>query len=214
MKIKKISLAISLAVLTNLSYAQEFPGLTEGKDYTKSIATNPAADTSQNKPALVEFFWYGCPHCYHVKDESSKIAKKYAAKINFVRYPVGFPNWESGGRMFFTFQEMKILDKMHDKTFDRIHKERVNILDNKNFRDEFLKSNNIDVTKFDSIYNSFGTSIKWNQSQTVTRNHGITGSPVFAVYSGGFTYQVSPAQAGGYDKALNNVDVILKTKTK
>lgn len=214
MKIKKISLAVFLSALTSLSYAQEFPGLVEGKDYSKAKISPTVVDANQSKPTFVEFFWYGCPHCYHVKDQSAQLAKKHGAKINYVRYPVGFPNWDVGGKIFFAFEEMKILDKMHDKTFDQIHRHRVNIFADKKGFDALLTTNGVDVKKFNETYNSFSVNAKWGKAKTITESHKITGSPIFAVYSGGYTYQVSPAQAGGYDKALNNIDVILKNKSK
>lgn len=214
MKIKKITLAAILLASVNMVYAQEFPGLVEGKDYTKSKITPTVVEANQAKPTFVEFFWYGCPHCYSVKDQSAQLAKKHGTKINYVRYPVGFPNWDVGGKMFFAFEDMKILEKMHDKTFDQIHRHRVNLFANKNAFDGFLKVNGVDIKKFNDTYNSFGVNAKWGRAKTITQSHKITGSPVFAVYSGGYTYQVSPAQAGGYDKALNNIDLILKTKAK
>jgi thiol:disulfide interchange protein DsbA len=214
MKIKAIFLSIMLSALGTTVHAGEFQGLTEGSDYLKYKTMQTAVEVTKDKPTFVELFWYGCPHCYHVKDETFKLSQKYKSKINYARYPVGFPNWESGGRMFFAYQEMKILDKMHDKTFDTIHKNRINILDSKNNRDAFLKTNGIDIKKFDSVYSSFGTSSKWAKAQQITLQNKIEGSPVFLIYSGDYTYQVSPAQAGGYDKALANLDKILAAKTK
>jgi len=214
MEIKKISLAVLLSTITTFAFAQEFPGLVEGKDYTKGKIAPTVVDSNQAKPSFVEFFWYGCPHCYHVKDQSAQLAKKHGNKINYVRYPVGFPNWNAGGKIFFALEEMKVLDKMHDKVFDQIHKNRVNTFNDTKAREALLTTNGVDVKKFNELYNSFGVNAKWSKAQAITKSHNITGSPVFAVYSGGYTYQVAPSQVGGYDKALNNIDIILKAKSK
>lgn len=214
MKIKAICLAMMLSALGTVAQAQEFPGLVEGKDYTKSKITNTVVDSNQAKPTFVEFFWYGCPHCYHIKDDSAKIAKKYGSKINYMRYPVGFPNWESGGKIFFALEEMKLADKLHDKTFDYIHKDRVNILVDKAKRDAFFAGNGVDIKKFNETYNSFSVNSKWTKAKAMVESHKIEGSPIFAVYSGGYTYQVSPAQAGGYEKSISNLDKILAAKSK
>lgn len=212
MKIKTISLAIILSSLGTFAQSQEFYGLVEGKDYTKSKISNTIVNPNQSKSTFVEFFWYGCSHCYNIKDASSKIAKKHASKINYIKFPVAFPNWESGVKMFYTFEEMKNLDKMHDKAFDHIHRNRVNILGDKSKLDTFLTSNGVDVKNFHKIYNSFSIAGKLNKAKAITESHKIDGTPLFAVYSGGYTYQISPAQSGGYEKALANLDKILATK--
>lgn len=214
MKIKSIYLAVMLSTLSVTSQAQEFTGLVEGKDYTKSKISNTVVPSNQSKPTFVEFFWYGCTHCYQIKDEAARIAKKYSGKVNYMKYPVGFPNWESGGKIYFALEEMNLIDKLHDKTFEQIHKNRVNILMDKSKRDSFFTSNGVDIKKFNETYDSFSVNNKWTKAKGIVQSHKIDGSPILAVYSGGYTYQISPAQAGGYSQAINNLDKILAEKIK
>jgi thiol:disulfide interchange protein DsbA len=214
MKLKSLFASVLLAGISMLAQAQEFPSLVEGKDYLKSQIKETVVDANQKKPVLVEFFWYGCPHCFKMKPMAEKLSEKYNGKITSVRYPVGFPNWESGARIFFTLEEMKLLDKLHSKTFEEIQVSRVNILADQTKRDSFFAANGVDVKQFNSTYNSFSVSNKWNKAKNIVTSHKIEGSPVYAVYSGGYTYQVLPSLTGSYEKTIENLDKILAAKSK
>jgi thiol:disulfide interchange protein DsbA len=205
---------LALTITTLTSFAQEFIGLVEGKDYIKSKISETVINTSQTKPGVVEFFWYGCGHCYKMKPLAAKLFSKYNGKIVAEQYPVAFPSWESGTRMFFAYQEMGILNKMHDKTFDEIHKNNKNILSDNKVRDIFLTQNGVDVAKFNSSYNSFNMTRNLLKAKNIVDRHKISGSPIYAVYSGGYTYQVSPVTAGGYERTIDVLDKILQQKLK
>ena len=55
--------ALILALLSNLASAEKFA---ESSDY---MVISPRMETtvSEGKIEVIEFFWYGCPHCYTVE---------------------------------------------------------------------------------------------------------------------------------------------------
>ena len=50
-------LSILLYCLTTVAQAQ----MTEGKDYVRLATPQPTENSK--KIEVIEFFWYGCPHC-------------------------------------------------------------------------------------------------------------------------------------------------------
>lgn len=49
-----------------------------GKDYQ---VLSPALNTdSGNKIEVTEFFWYGCPHCFHIEPDSQCLDQKTAQR--------------------------------------------------------------------------------------------------------------------------------------
>ncbi len=209
---KKLFLALLMTIST-IAYASEFPNLVEGKDYTKNKTTDVLVE-SKDKPIVVEFFWYGCGHCYAMLPLSKELFKKYENKIVPAHYPVGFDGWASGVKMFFTLEQMNILPSMHEKVFHAIHKDGKNLLKKDSDREDFLKSNNIDVKKFNETYNSFAIANKFNKAKSVTTNLKIESSPAYAVYYKGYTYQTSPALTQNYQKTISVLDTIIKAQTK
>ncbi len=212
MNFKKTILISSLAFLSFSAYSQEFKGLTEGKDYLKAQATENIIDTKTNKPILVEFFWYGCGHCFAMKPLSSKLFDKYKSTVIGVKQPAGFDGWVTGTKIFYTLQNMNLLDSMHDKVFDEIHIKKKNILKKDDERDSFLKSNSVDVAKFNSFYNSFGMTAQLNKAKKITESLKVESTPAYVIYSGGYTYQVSPSLTGSYDNTIKVLDTILEAK--
>jgi thiol:disulfide interchange protein DsbA len=215
MKIKIMCL-VAASLLVNIANADCLSNITAGKDYLPitidSVKTIPMSQAEQksNKPELIEFFWYGCPHCYHMEDLVNNLVKEHKDTINFKRYPVIFPRWESGAQLFFTIEEMGLVEKLHTKIFNTIQKEHINIMDDKVKREAFLKKEGVNVTQFNTIYDSFNIAKKMRQGKEMASNYHLASSPVFIINN---KYQVDPAMAGGYEATVKNLDSILNTLT-
>src|SRR5690606_16906739 len=61
------------------------PELQAGRDYELVNPPQPTADPS--KVEVLEFFWYGCPHCYHFEPDLNAWLKKKPDNVVFVRQP-------------------------------------------------------------------------------------------------------------------------------
>src|SRR5690606_3177535 len=144
---------------------------------------------------VVEFFWYGCGHCFRIEPFLNPVVEKEKDNITFKRYPVMFPGWESGAQLYFTIQALDLEEQLHDKIYNAIHKDKKDILDNEKERNKFLEKENIDVAKFNEAYNSFGINSKLSQAKEVNKNYKISSSPTIIVDN---QYVFSPAINGGY----------------
>ena len=59
----------------------------EGIEYKRLAA--PVATSDPKKVEVVELFWYGCPHCYHLEPDMKKWLKNKPANVVFVRVCAG-----------------------------------------------------------------------------------------------------------------------------
>src|SRR5450759_2238590 len=92
-----------------------------------SMLSPPQPTEGGGKIEVIEFFWYGCPHCYAIEPAVNAWLKTAPKDVVFKRVPA-FPN-ESWGQMtvmFYTLEAMGLLDQYHQKVFDAIHKQNVN----------------------------------------------------------------------------------------
>jgi thiol:disulfide interchange protein DsbA len=96
--------------------------LTE-KDYRE---IKPAQATEEGpKVEVIEFFWYGCPHCYELEPTLKKWLARKPDDVSFRRVPAIFrQSWVPGAQTFYTLETMGELDRLHAKVFDAIHIER------------------------------------------------------------------------------------------
>lgn len=194
---KKILLVSMLSGLAFSSTAFSAAPTTphEKVEVTKGHELEPVV---KGKPFVVEFFWYGCGHCFIIEPLLNQVIDKEKENITFKRYPVMFPGWESGAQLYFTIQALDLEEQLHDKIYSAIHKDKKDILNNEKERNKFLEKENIDVAKFNEAYNSFGINSKLSQAKEVNKNYKISSSPTIIVDN---QYVFSPSINGGYLQA-------------
>ena len=168
---------------------------------------NPPQPTEGGgKVEVIEFFWYGCPHCYTLEPAVVAWAKKVPPDVAFKRVPaVPSAAWEEGARMFYTLEAMGKLDEYHPKVFDAMHKSNVN-LNNRKIRDDWLAKNGIDTAKYAEVEKSFSVATKVNRAKQLTYSYKVESVPRVAVDGKYFT---SAEQAGSIDRVFQVVDQLI-----
>jgi len=168
---------------------------------------NPPQPTEGGgKVEVIEFFWYGCPHCYTLESAVVAWAKKPQPDVVFKRVPaIPSESWSEHARLFYTLEAMGKLEEFHSKVFDAIHKSNVN-LGNKKIRDEWLQKNGIDPAKFAEMEKSFSVATKMNRAKQMTYNYKVESVPRVTVNG---KYTVTVESAGGIDRVFQTVDQLI-----
>ena len=166
----------------------------------------PQPTDSSGKIEVIEFFWYGCPHCYHLEPEVNAWAKSLPPDVVFKRIPAN-PNagWGEAARIFYTLEAMGLLDKYHDKVFDAIHKDQINLI-NEKVRDQWLAKNGIDPVKYEEVSKSFTVASNLTRDQKMTADYKVDGVPRLVV---GGKYYTSGELAGGADNIFPVVNQMI-----
>ncbi len=187
---KALAAAAALLMIAFGAHAQKPP---------YEIMNPPQPTEGDGKIEVIEFFWYGCPHCYHLEPALSAWLKTKPADVVFKRIPaVPSGSWEQLAVVYYTFEAMGLLDQYHSKIFDAIHKDNEN-LGNKNVRDKWLAKNGIDPKKYDEVEKSFSVQTKVNRAKQLTAAYRVDGVPRIVVAG---RYYTGPEQAGGSDKRM------------
>jgi protein dithiol oxidoreductase (disulfide-forming) len=155
---------------------------------------------------VIEFFWYGCPHCYSIEPYVGAWMKNMPKDVVFKRVHA-YPSdaWAPGVVIYYTLEGMGLLDQYHQKVFDAIHKQNVN-LNNKTKRDEWLKANGIDPAKFAEVEKSFSVQSKIARARQLTQAYRVDTVPRFFVNG---KYYTSADQAGGNEKVFPTIDQMI-----
>ena len=158
------------------------------------------------KIEVVEFFWYGCPHCYSLEPAVNAWLKSAPKDVVFKRIPA-YPSesWGEMAKVFYTLEAMGLLDQYHQRVFDAMHKDNVNLA-NKRMRDECLAKNGVDVAKYNEVEKSFTVATKLARARQLTQAYKVDSVPRLFVNGKYFT---SAEQAGGPDKVFPVVDKII-----
>ena len=166
----------------------------------------PQPTESGGQIEVLEFFWYGCPHCYALEPEVNAWVKKQPSNVVFKRVPA-YPNenWGEMARVYYTLEAMGLLEKYHQKVFDAIHKEGINLA-NKRIRNDWLAKNGIDPAKFNDVEKSFTVSSKASRAQQMTQAYKVDSVPRVVVNG---KYYTTNDIAGGHDRVFPVVDQLV-----
>ncbi len=174
-----------------------------GTDYIKLDSPIPEAKTG--KVEVIEFFWYGCPHCYAFEPTIEPWIAKLPADVNFHRVAVGSnARWEFHQQIYCLWEALGVVDKMHAKTFDRFHKTGKPI-DHLDDLLAFAQESGLDVAKVKSEWNGFTVRTKMTQAKHLTDAYGIDGVPVIGIHG---RYTTSPSE-GGPQACLTTTDALV-----
>ena len=195
-------LAIALTALLAL------PGLAlaQGKfAYTELKPTQPT-ESAAGKIEVLEFFWYGCPHCYSLEPSIEVWTKKLPADVQFRRVPAVFnERWGHDAAIFYTFEALGVLDKLHRPFFDAIHRDRLRTEDQQALS-QWLEKNGVDSNRFYSTLKSFGVQTRVRRATQLTVAYRIDGTPAMAVQG---RYTVSAEQGRSHQGMMETVDHLL-----
>ena len=141
----------------------------------------PQPTEAGGKIDVIEFFWYGCIHCYNLEPALEGWLKKLPPDAQFRRVPAVFnPRWEHDARIFYAFDALGLLDKLHRPFFDAIHQDRLRTDDPKALG-QWLQKQGIDAQKFAEVMKSFSVHSKTQRAKLMTAGYKIDGTPAIAV---------------------------------
>jgi len=186
-----------------------------------AAAAQPQFAYSEVKPAIpvetdgkievVEFFWYGCIHCYNLEPAVEKWEKTLPKDVQFRRVPAVFNDrWAIDASIFYTFEAMGLLDKLHRPFFDAIHRERLRTDNQKEVMD-WLQKQGVEPKKFTETMKSFGVQSKMRRAAQLTALYKIDGTPAMAVNG---RYTVSTEQGRSQNGMFETVNYLVDTIRK
>jgi len=199
--IGRLLLATGLAFgLVTAAQAQ----LTPGKDYV--LVKPPHPTDSGNKLEVLEFFWYGCPHCHALEPALDAWSAKLAADVAFRRMPVVFGALhEAHARMFFALEALGQLQTVHKRIFAALHVQRRR-LDKFDDIAAFVAEQGVDKQKFGEAFNAFGVASKVKQSQQLAQAYALEGVPALGVAG---RFLTAGSMAGSNERALQVADALI-----
>jgi thiol:disulfide interchange protein DsbA len=195
---KRFLFALMFALMALPAAAQQ-----QRQAYTQ---LNPALSVeSDGKIEVLEFFWYGCIHCYNLEPHIETWLKKLPPDTQFRRVPAVFnQRWALDAAIFYTLEALGVLDKLHRPLFDAIHKGNLQTNNQEAFN-AWLQKNGVDPQKFLDTMKSFGVQSRTKRATQLTAAYKIDGTPAMAVHG---RYMVSadiPGMLNTVDQLVNEV---------
>ncbi len=168
-----------MAVIALIVATQAQADVVAGRDYK---VLNPAQPTSSgSKVEVLEFFFYGCSHCYHLHGPLSVWEKKIPKDVDLQFVPVIFrDSWEPMARTFYALESIGQRAKLHNDLFEAWNVYNVDLSDEAKIT-EFVGKHGVDKAKFGAAYNSFALQSKVQRSNQMVQTYSVRGTPTIAV---------------------------------
>lgn len=183
----------------------------EGKDYTVLATAMPTRDA--NKIEVIEFFWYGCPHCFKLEPDLAAWVIKLPKDVDFWRSPVVWGDVKKiHAQVYYTAESLGVLDKTHKAFFDVVHaaEEKAkseNVYITPDDIKAFFKTQGVAEDKFDQAFSSFSVASKVSMADARGRGYAVQGVPTLIV-NGKYAVQ------GSMPDSLAIVDYLIAKERK
>jgi thiol:disulfide interchange protein DsbA len=174
-------------------------------------AVSPAQPVQNpSKIEVIEFFWYGCPHCYSLEPSMVEWLKNKPANVEFIRQPAVFSDlWAKHAKAFFTAEALGVGEKVHADFFDAIQNKKQK-LDSEDELAKFFAAHGVKDADFKAAYSSFMVDAKMRQAETMAARYGITGVPALIVNG---KYKVTATTAKSQENMLSVTNQLIQQES-
>jgi thiol:disulfide interchange protein DsbA len=181
----------------------------EGVEYRAQQPAQPT-DTG-NRLEVLEFFWYGCPHCFSLESALKDWSRKLPADVALRKVHVALgPAWAPHQQLYYTIEAMGRSAELDDKIFAAIHIDRLT-LDRPERMADFVARHGVDRKAFLDTYESFSVKTRQRKATQQAAAWGLEGVPGLGVNGRWYT---APSMARGNAQALQVVDWLLDQERK
>jgi len=200
---RRIVLALGLA-----SLASPLTALAEVPSPDKYLVIKPPMPVeTPGKINVIEFFWYGCPHCYDLEPLIEPWIKRLPPDVAFHRVPAVFtnPQWTHDAAVFYALDALGQIPRLHRPLFDAIHQDHLRTTDPEALH-QWLRRQGVDVKQFDDAMKSFGVQSRVRRAAQLSIAYQITGTPAMAVQG---RYTINLDNLSGFPELLSITDYLI-----
>ena len=173
---------------------------------------SPAQPTQNpDKIEIIEFFWYGCPHCYSFEPVLDEWLKNKPENVEFIRQPAIFNSlWGKHAKAYFVAEALGVVDKVHADFFNAIQNLKQKLTSEDQLA-EFFVAHGVDETEFRNTFNSFLIDTKVRQAKSMAPRYGITGVPAIVING---KYKTTGPLAQSQEKMIEIMNQLIELESQ
>jgi protein dithiol oxidoreductase (disulfide-forming) len=201
--LKKIPLASLFIVLFSMAAVLKAEEVSPGYEVLSPAQPTQHAD----KIEVIEFFWYGCPHCYAFEPELKKWVKSQAKNVEFIRQPAAFNDvWAKHAKAYYTAEALGVVEKIHDDFFDAVQNKKQS-LETEDELAKFFVAHGVKEAEFHDTFNSFVIDAKMRKAPLMAAQYALTGVPAVVING---KYKTNGPLAGSHEKMIEVMTRLIK----
>ncbi|MDR1968456.1 MAG: thiol:disulfide interchange protein DsbA/DsbL [Burkholderiaceae bacterium] len=156
-------------------------------------------DAPAGQIEVIEFFSYGCVHCFHFEPTFSNWKKNVPKDVSVHLVHVGFnSSFEPLQRIYYSLEAMGKVDALHGKVFNALQVEHER-LDKPDELFDWVAAQGVDRAKFEQVYKSFGVANKLLRAKQLQEAYAVEGTPALGIAGRFYT---DGSMGGGFDNMI------------
>ena len=161
-----------------------------------------------DKIEVMEFFSYGCIHCYRFDDDLQQWAEARSAQVRLVRTPlIGSDLWRLYGEHFYTLNNLNAPQSLHQATFRALHDLGRNLNSPEALADFVETNSEFDRESYLLQSGSPAVARQVGLSDRLARTAKITSVPQLVIQG---RYTISTTQNVGPQRMLEVADYLIE----
>jgi thiol:disulfide interchange protein DsbA len=177
-----VHLLLAWGLLWNSSsYAgQNLDPFKPGVSY-KVLNENQVASGPSHTVNVVEFFWYGCPDCFHFQPYFKAWLKKKPDYVHVIRVPATInPDWRVQAQAYYTAQLLGVEKRLNSAIYKALHVKH-NSLDNKADFERFFLARGVSGVAFRKAWDSATVEKDLKKSAALERRYDVIAVPTLVI---------------------------------
>ena len=198
--IKNALIVLVLSLFCSSAFSKDYQ---EGRHYE---LIEPLPTRNPEKIEVIEFFWFGCGHCFSLEQLIKDWKSEVSSEVDFFRLPVVWnAQTKTHAKLFFATETLQVPEAIQG-IFSAIHYNRKMMLSDKEII-PFFQGYGIQEDKYLAATNSFGLKNNLRKAELFAFKYGIKGVPAFIVNG---KYKVSATREIGTDDLLDVVNYLIE----
>ena len=198
--IKNALIVLVLSLFCSSAFSKDYQ---EGRHYE---LIEPLPTRNPEKIEVIEFFWFGCGHCFSLEQLIKDWKSEVSSEVDFFRLPVVWnAQTKTHAKLFFATETLRVPEAIQG-IFSAIHYNRKMMLSDKEII-PFFQGYGIQEDKYLAATNSFGLKNNLRKAELFAFKYGIKGVPAFIVNG---KYKVSASREIGTEDLLNVVNYLIE----
>ena len=192
------ALLLSSALLPAIASAQQ--PVRADIDY-RVIKPQPVAVADRIE--VIDFFWYGCPHCNNLQPALERWVGNKPADVLVRRIPAILrDSWAPHARIYYTLEALGEVERLHQRVYHGYHVEELH-MSKPGVMSAWAQRNGIDRERWEQAYDSPEVRRKVEEAARLTRAYQVTGTPSLVVNG---RYLTSGSMAESLNRVVDIVD--------
>lgn len=198
--IKNALIVLVLSLFCSSAFSKDYQ---EGRHYE---LIEPLPTRNPEKIEVIEFFWFGCGHCFSLEQLIKDWKSEISSEVDFFRLPVVWnAQTKTHAKLFFATETLRVPEAIQG-IFSAIHYNRKMMLSDKEII-PFFQGYGIQEDKYLAATNSFGLKNNLRKAELFAFKYGIKGVPAFIVNG---KYKVSATREIGTEDLLDVVNYLIE----